>query len=86
MNRTLSPRRRSGFTLVELLVVMTLMVILAALAVGVAYSGAIGSQKVVSGGDRASGWLLISKQRAQRDGAPRGVRFYINNPLTTVLP
>ncbi len=70
------PRRpRSGYTLVELLVVMALIVLLSALAATVASSGLIGSQKVVSAADRASGWLLISKQRAMRDGAPRGVRF-----------
>ena len=70
------PRR--GYTLVELLVVMSLMILLAALAVGVSYSGMVGSQKVISGADRASGWLLIAKQRALRDGAPRGVRFFLN--------
>ena len=69
---------RRGYTLVELLVVMSLMILLAALAVGVSYSGMVGSQKVISGADRASGWLLIAKQRALRDGAPRGVRFFLN--------
>ena len=67
---------RRGYTLIELLVVMSLMILLAALAVGVSYSGMVGSQKVISGADRASGWLLIAKQRALRDGAPRGVRFF----------
>ena len=66
---------RRGFTLVELLVVMGLIVVLAGLAVAVSESGAFGSQKVVSGADRVSGWLLISKARAVRDGKPRGVRF-----------
>lgn len=77
MTRTGYPTRR-GYTLVELLVVMSLMILLAALAVGVSYSGMVGSQKVISGADRASGWLLIAKQRALRDGAPRGVRFFQN--------
>lgn len=70
--------RRRGFTLVELMVVMGLVIVLAALAVAVSESGAFGSQKVVSAGDRASGWLLIAKQRAIRDGRPRGVRFLLN--------
>ncbi len=77
MTRTGYPTRR-GYTLVELLVVMSLMILLAALAVGVSYSGMVGSQKVISGADRASGWLLIAKQRALRDGAPRGVRFFLS--------
>ncbi|MGL6076441.1 MAG: pilus assembly FimT family protein [Fimbriiglobus sp.] len=76
MNRQSNLSARSGYTLVELLVVMSLIVLLAALAVGVANSGLIGSQKVISASDRVSGWLLISKQRALRDGALRGLRFY----------
>ncbi len=79
-------RRRPGYTLVELLVVMALIVVLAALTVLVTQSGAFGSQQVVSAADRASGWLLIAKQRALRDGQPRGVRFAMtadpNNPTT----
>jgi prepilin-type N-terminal cleavage/methylation domain-containing protein len=74
MTRTL----RTGFTLVELLVVMSLVVVLAGLTVAVAESGAFGSQKVVSAADRASGWLLIAKQRALRDQRPRGVRFLLS--------
>ena len=69
---------RPGFTLVELLVVMSLVIVLAGLTVAVAESGAFGSQKVVSAADRASGWLLIAKQRALRDGRPRGVRFLVD--------
>lgn len=37
------PQTRRGYTLVELLVVMALMILLAALAAGVSYSGMIGS-------------------------------------------
>jgi type II secretory pathway pseudopilin PulG len=68
--------RRPAFTLVELLVVIALIIALAGIAVAVAESGAFGSQKVISAGDRASGWLLIARQRAIRDGAARGVRFF----------
>src|SRR5581483_11961539 len=70
--------RRSGLTLVELLVVISLIILLAALTVAVTQSSAFSSQKVVSGGDRASGWLMMSRQRAMRDGLPRGVRFLLN--------
>jgi prepilin-type N-terminal cleavage/methylation domain-containing protein len=76
MTRT-APLRRPAFTLVELLVVVALIVLLAALVVAVSQSGLLGSQKVVSAADRASGWLLIAKQRALRDRAPRGVRFLL---------
>ena len=86
---------RTGFTLVEMLVVMALIVLLAALAAGVANSGLIGSQRLSSGSNAISGWLLIAKQTAARDGAPRGVRFFgklapgnpnvLNDPSNTFL-
>src|SRR6476619_4709092 len=77
MTRVLRPRGRPGFTLVELLVVVALIIVIAALTVAVLNSGFLSSQKVVGGADRVSGWLLISKQRAKRDGAPRGVRLFL---------
>lgn len=70
--------RRPAFTLVELLVVIALIIVLAGLAVAVSQSGVFGSQRVVSAADRVSGWLLISKNRAMRDGLPRGVRLLLN--------
>lgn len=68
-------QRRVAFTLIELLVVMAIMIVLLAITAAVAFSGAFNSQKVVHASDRASGWLLIAKNRAKRDGVPRGVRF-----------
>jgi prepilin-type N-terminal cleavage/methylation domain-containing protein len=78
--------RRPAFTLVELLVAMTLIVILSSLVLLV----------VVNMGERdgttdAAGltrqWLMIAKARAGRDGAPRGVRLITgidpNNPDKT---
>jgi hypothetical protein len=59
-------------------VVIVLIIVLAGLAVAVSQSGVFGSQRVVSGADRTSGWLLIAKQRAMRDRLPRGVRFQLN--------
>lgn len=71
---------RPGFTLVEMLVVAALIVVIAGLTVAVLNAGFITSQQVVHGGDRVSGALLIAKQRAKREGAPRGLRFYVNPP------
>jgi prepilin-type N-terminal cleavage/methylation domain-containing protein len=79
--KTLSARK--GYTLVELLVVIALIILLAAITVAVAQSGAFGSQRVVSATDRVSGWLLISKNRAIRDNAPRGVRFQLTPTTAT---
>ncbi|MGL6095447.1 MAG: prepilin-type N-terminal cleavage/methylation domain-containing protein, partial [Fimbriiglobus sp.] len=73
--------RRPGFTLVELLVAISIAILLAALAAGLINSGAFGSQRVISSADRVSGWLLIAKQRAQRDGQPRGVRFFVSTSI-----
>jgi len=72
---------RPGFTLIELLVVIGLILLLVGITVSVSYSGLIDGYKTVGAGDRASGWLLISKSKAQREGAPRGVRFILNGTL-----
>lgn len=74
-----STPHRHGFTLIELLVAMSIAILLAALAVGVVYStGAVGSQRVVAAADKVSGWLMVAKQRAIRDGNVQGVRFFLN--------
>ncbi len=67
--------RRGGFTLVELLVAVTIMLVLIGLALLVANSGVIGNARTSSGSDRISGWLMQARAKAQRDGAPRGIRF-----------
>ena len=69
---------RAGFTLIELLVVIALILLLVGITVSISYSGLIDSHKTVGAGDRASGWLIIARSKAQREGAPRGVRFIIN--------
>lgn len=69
------PARRGGFTLVELLVAIALAILLLSLVVGLTSSG-LGSYRTVRSADRVSGWLLIAKSRAIRDGQPRGVRFF----------
>lgn len=67
-------RRSAGFTLVELLVVMLLILVLATLVVAFAPKLAE-RQKVPRGADLLQGWLLIAKQRAKRDQLPTGIRF-----------
>lgn len=71
-------RTRPAFTLVELLVALALGIALLGIAVAVSQSSAFDSYKVVGAGDRVSQWMLIAKNRALRDKAPRGVRFIID--------
>jgi prepilin-type N-terminal cleavage/methylation domain-containing protein len=73
MNR-ISRRPRRGFTLIELLVVIGIMLVLASLALFISPRVAE-DQRTVRGADLISGWLLVSKQRAIRDQAPRGIRL-----------
>ncbi len=75
---------RGGFTLIELLVVIGLILVLVGITVSISYSGLIDSHKTVGAGDRASGWLLIARSKAQREQAPRGVRFIID-PTTQLI-
>lgn len=76
--------RRNGFTLVELMVAMSIAIILAGMTVGLVYStGAATSQKVVGAADKVSGWLMIAKNRAVRDGNAQGVRFFIDGDKVT---
>lgn len=67
--------RRGGFTLVELLVAVGIILVLAGLALLVANSGVIGNARTSSGSDRIAGWLMQARAKAQRDGAPRGIRL-----------
>jgi prepilin-type N-terminal cleavage/methylation domain-containing protein len=67
--------RNAGFTLVEMLVVITLMLILSAMAIAF-LPGAIEKQKSARAADQLQGWLLIAKQWAKRDGVPTGIRLH----------
>jgi prepilin-type N-terminal cleavage/methylation domain-containing protein len=74
-NHRRSPR--PGFTLTELIVAMTIILVLATLAV--AFLPRIGQQeRSARGADLVQRWLLIAKQRALSDRAPTGVRLIIN--------
>ena len=78
---SLTRRRSAGFTLVELLVVVFLILVIATLVVAFAPRLAE-RQKVPRGASQLQGWLLIAKQRAKRDQLPTGVRLQPdpNNP------
>ncbi len=84
-----SPQARGGFTLVELLVVIGILLLLATMAVG-AYRG-------ISSGDRVSGAarnfktsLEGARSRAIADGQPRGIRLVLDpnipHVVTSVVP
>jgi prepilin-type N-terminal cleavage/methylation domain-containing protein len=73
---------RRGFTLVELLVVLSLIVILMSLTAA-ALPGLQRRQKVARGVGLLQGWLRVAQQQALRDRMPTGVRLQRNadNPL-----
>lgn len=68
--------KRGAFTLVELLVVIFLIAVLAGIAI-MFFPNAASAQREARGAIAVQGWLNIAKQRALRDNAPRGVRFYL---------
>src|SRR5437870_1324304 len=77
--RTCEHPRRPGFTLIELLVAMAILITLAALAV--AFLPNIGAQqRVADGAGQLQQMLLTAKQKALRDGRPRGVRLLLLDP------
>jgi prepilin-type N-terminal cleavage/methylation domain-containing protein len=82
MMSNLRSRPRAGFTLIELVVVIFLILILATLALLISPRAAEQS-RIARGADQLSGWLLISKQRSYRDQIPRGVRLIVDNNLAS---
>src|SRR4051812_44363010 len=68
--------RRPGFTLVELLVAMAIIIALAAIALMVVPS-ALDQDRTTDAASSVRQWLMIAKSRAARDQAPRGVRLLI---------
>ena len=78
-----NPTARLAFTIVELLVAMALAVTLLGLAVAVSQSSAFDSYKTVGAADRLSQWMLVAKNRALRDRAPRGVRLIMDSTGST---
>src|SRR5438132_1250619 len=70
---------RTGFTLVELLVVMSLIAVLATMAI-VFFPNAATANREANAAQQLQGMLNIAKQRALRDQAPRGLRLWIKQP------
>ncbi len=77
-SQTPATARRRAFTLVELLVAVAIMLVLIGLALLVANSGIVGNARTSSGSDRIAGWLMQSREKAKRDGAPCGIRFIVD--------
>jgi prepilin-type N-terminal cleavage/methylation domain-containing protein len=71
-------RRRAGFTLVELLISMSILLILATLTLRLV-SGTLDSDRLKTGSRELQSFLAGARDRATYAGLPRGVRF-IPNP------
>jgi prepilin-type N-terminal cleavage/methylation domain-containing protein len=65
--------RRRGFTLIEMLVVMTIIVVIATIAVLVAPRFSEAQRTSLAAG-QLQGWLFTAKQRAYRDRVVNGLR------------
>jgi prepilin-type N-terminal cleavage/methylation domain-containing protein len=75
--------RRRGFTLVELLVVMAVMALIA--SIGIYAFQPYSSHSSVNGGAQLlQSWLNTARQRALRDGAPRGIRLLQGDEISSV--
>ncbi len=80
-----SKQARAGFTLIELLVVIAIIALLAGLTVAF-LPGAASSARESRAASGLQGWLNISRQRALRDQAPRGIRLWFPNSNFGVAP
>ncbi len=72
-----TPGRRPGFTLIEMLVVIFIIVLVSALVVGL-MPRVQDRQKVPQGAGRVQSTLQVAKALALRDRSPRGVRLLVD--------
>ncbi len=77
--------RRRGFTLIELIVVMSIILILIALVAGLTPK-ITGKRKMNKAVEQVVGALKAAKQRAKRDGLPTGIRLAPSSTLATSSP
>ena len=72
---------RTGFTLVELLAVMGIIIVLAGIAASVV-PAAVSQDRTTDGAALTRQYLMIAKNRAARDGQPRGLRLIVTADST----
>jgi len=77
-----SRRRPSGFTLVEMLVALSIFLILATLTLG-AFRGVNKSDQVSAAAQQVKGWFENARSKALRDKQPRGIRFLADTTSAT---
>src|SRR5690348_7170000 len=77
--------RRTGFTLLEMLVVLVIVAVLATLIVALAPRFSE-QTRAARGADQLQGWLLIAKQQAKRAGHPVGLRLQVPILATGTAP
>jgi prepilin-type N-terminal cleavage/methylation domain-containing protein len=77
MVQSLAPdrRARAGFTLIEMIVVISIIVVLAVLVAAVLSGPILIQDRARRGGDELQIWLRTAKSRAMGDQAPRGLRL-----------
>ena len=74
---------RPGFTLVELLIALAIMVTLATFALAV-LPDALSQDRTSDAANLTRQWLMVAKARAGRDQLPRGVRLVANVQTVTI--
>src|SRR4051794_36032613 len=83
MTRYHSRQSRPGFTLIEMLTVISIMLILGAMVVAVAWT-ASDKKKVSNGATDLVGWIKIAQATALRDQTPNGIRLNVAGGSTLV--